>query len=55
MNKHKRMENKKRKTAALVNIIKINENDKKPEEQPLLNNEIKEKDSVKLDLIIIIK
>ena len=43
------MENKKRKTAALVNIIKINENDKKSEKQSLKNNEIKEKDSVRLD------
>lgn len=49
MNKHKRMENKKRKTAALVNIIKINEKDKNLEKQSLENeiNEIKEKDSVR--------
>ena len=55
MNKHKRMENKKRKTAALVNIIKINEKDKKTEEQPLENdvNEVKEKDSVRLASTII--
>ena len=49
------MENKKRKTAALVNIIKINEKDKKTEEQPLENdvNEVKEKDSVRLASTII--
>lgn len=47
MNKHKRMENKKRKTAALVNIIKINEKDKKIVEKQL-ENEVKEKDSVRL-------
>lgn len=47
MKKHVRLENKKRKTAALANMIKINENDKKSSKNP--DDKIFEKEVVRIE------